>query len=323
MMEWTDRHCRQFHRLLAPHARLYTEMVSTGALLHGPRERLLRFSEQQHPVALQLGGSDPIELAQCARLGAEAGFDEINLNVGCPSDRVQHARIGACLMREPDHVAECVAAMRATTRVPVTVKCRTGVDELDDYEYLHRFVSIVAAAGCDLFIVHARKAILTGLSPAQNRTVPPLDWTRVSRLKSDFPHLTFVVNGGLESLIDISAQMHDVDGVMLGRAAYHNPWLLTEVESALFGTAVRATRRQMLERFLPYVEGELQRGARLNDIARHLHGLFNGRPGARLFRRYLSEHANRAGAGIDVLIGAAANVTEREYEETIKECSNG
>jgi tRNA-dihydrouridine synthase A len=323
MMEWTDRHCRQFHRLLAPHARLYTEMVSTGALLHGPRERLLKFSVEQHPIALQLGGSAPTELAQCARLGADAGFDEINLNVGCPSDRVQHARIGACLMREPDHVADCVTAMRAATRIPITVKCRTGVDELDQYEFLHRFVSIVADAGCEVFIVHARKAILTGLSPAQNRTIPPLDWTRVSRLKSDFPHLTFVVNGGLESLSDINTQMHHVDGVMVGRAAYHNPWLLTEVESALFGTPVRATRREMLERFLPYVESELQRGARLNDVARHLHGLFSGCPGARLFRRHLSDHANRAGAGIDVLRSAAANVTERGFEETIAKCSNG
>lgn len=321
MMEWTDRHCRQFHRLLAPHARLYTEMVSTGALLHGPRERLLTFSEQQHPLALQLGGADPAELAQCAGYGAEAGFDEINLNVGCPSDRVQHARIGACLMREPEHVAACVTAMRNAVEIPVTVKCRTGVDEFDDYAFLRRFVSIVAAAGCETFIVHARKAILQGLSPAQNRTIPPLDWTRVARLKADFPHLQFVVNGGLDNVPEVRAQLHGIDGVMLGRAAYHNPWLLTELESALFDTAVPSTRRELLNDFLPYVEQELERGVRLHDIARHLHGLFSGCYGARQFRRHLSDHANRAGAGISVLVDAAAHVTETE--EILARCSNG
>ena len=205
MMEWTDRHCRQFHRVLSPNARLYTEMISTGALLHGPRERLLTFSAQQHPVALQLGGADPTDLAACARHGADAGFDEINLNVGCPSDRVQHARIGACLMRESTLVAECVAAMRAAVDVPITVKCRTGVDDDDGYDFLAQFVATVADAGCDVFIVHARKAILSGLTPAQNRTIPPLDWTRVARLKSDFPHLTLVVNGGIDASLRRSA----------------------------------------------------------------------------------------------------------------------
>jgi tRNA-dihydrouridine synthase A len=323
MMEWTDRHCRQFHRMLSPHACLYTEMVSTGALLHGPRARLLEYGAIQHPLALQLGGADPTELAMCARFGAEAGFDEINLNVGCPSNRVQHARIGACLMREPEHVADCVAAMRTVAGVPVTVKCRTGVDEHDDYEFLRRFVATVAEAGCDVFIVHARKAILRGLSPAQNRTIPPLDWTRVSRLKADFPHLTFVVNGGLDNVTDVRAQLAGVDGAMLGRAAYHNPWLLTELECSLFGSDAPYSRHAVLRALLPYVEAELHAGARLNDIARHLHGLFSGCPGARQFRRHLAEHATRPGAGIEVLIDAAASVRELEPDEELPRCSNG
>jgi tRNA-dihydrouridine synthase A len=323
MMEWTDRHCRHFHRLLSPHARLYTEMISTGALLHGPRERLLAFSTEQHPVALQLGGANPLELAACARYAADAGFDEINLNVGCPSDRVQHARIGACLMREPELVADCVAAMRAAVSIPVTVKCRTGVDADDGYEFLQRFVDTVSEAGSTVFIVHARKAILTGLSPAQNRTIPPLDWTRVSRLKADFPHLSFVVNGGLDNVADVREQLRGVDGAMLGRASYHNPWLLTQLEFALFGTPPPALRSDILIRMLPYIDAELAAGARLNDIARHLHGLFNACPGARRFRRHLSEHAHRANASTDVLLDAAALVNETTVEETLAPCSNG
>jgi tRNA-dihydrouridine synthase A len=226
-------------------------------------------------------------------------------------------------MREPDQVADCVAAMRMAAEVPITVKCRTGVDELDDYEFLHRFVSVVADAGCGTFIVHARKAILSGLSPAQNRTIPPLDWTRVSRLKSDFPQLTFIVNGGLDNVPAACTQLRSSDGVMLGRAAYHNPWLLAELECALFGTAMPATRREVLDRFLPYVAHEIDAGARLNDIARHLHGLFNGCPGARQFRRHLSDHAHRAGAGIEVLIDAAAHVAEGNFGEAMARCSNG
>ena len=326
MMEWTDRHCRQFHRLLSPHARLYTEMISTGALLHGPRERLLTFSAKQHPVALQLGGADPRDLATCARYGADAGFDEINLNVGCPSDRVQHARIGACLMREPALVAECVAAMRAEVRsetnVPITIKCRTGVDADDHYDFLARFVDTIADAGCEVFIVHARKAILNGLTPAQNRTIPPLDWTRVCRLKTDFPNLTIVVNGGIDSADVAVAQLARVDGVMLGRAIYHNPWLLTELEQRLFGAAAPGSRHAVLRQLLPYVEGELDGGARLHDVARHLHGLFNGYPGARRYRRHLSEHANRTGAGVGVLIDAAACVDEALPETRFALCSN-
>ncbi len=322
MMDWTDRHCRHFHRLLSPHARLYTEMISTGALLNGPREKLLRFSTQQHPVALQLGGANPHALAACARYGAEAGFDEINLNVGCPSDRVQHARIGACLMREPELVAACVTAMRAAVDVPVTVKCRTGVDDADDYDFLATFVATVAAAGCNVFIVHARKAILKGLSPAQNRTIPPLDWTRVDRLKRDFPQLAFVVNGGLENIADIRTQLRSLDGVMLGRTAYHNPWLLAALDHELFGTRLPARRCDILIRLLPYIETEVAAGARLHDIARHLHGLFNGCPGARRYRRHLAEHAPGLDAGAHVLLDAAAMVDEPIFEESLASCSN-
>jgi tRNA-dihydrouridine synthase A len=321
-MEWTDRHCRQFHRLLSPNARLYTEMISTGALLHGPRERLLTFSANQHPVALQLGGADPGDLARCARHGTDAGFDEINLNVGCPSDRVQHARIGACLMREPALVAECVAAMRAEVDVPITIKCRTGVDADDHYDFLARFVETIAGAGCDVFIVHARKAILSGLSPAQNRTIPPLDWTRVCRLKTDFPSLTIVVNGGIDNVDAAVQQLDQVDGVMLGRAIYHNPWLLTELEQRLFGLAAPRSRHAVLRQLLQYVEAELDGGVRLHDVARHLHGLFNGYPGARRYRRHLSEHAGRAGAGVGVLIDAAACVDENPPETRLALCSN-
>jgi tRNA-dihydrouridine synthase A len=332
MMEWTDRHCRHFHRLLAPHARLYTEMVSCGALLHGPRARLLARSPEEHPVALQLGGADPHELAQCARFGADAGFDEINLNVGCPSDRVQHARIGACLMREPHLVADGVSAMREAVDIPVTVKCRTGVDDADDYAFLSEFVATVAPAGCDVFIVHARKAILHGLTPAQNRSIPPLDWTRVARLKRDFPHLSFIVNGGLAEFADIRAQLAAVDGVMLGRAAYHNPWLLNRLDAALFGDSQSEAasddgapidaRHDVLLRLLPYVETELANGARLHDVARHLHGLFNGCAGARRFRRHLSEHSTRPGAGIEVLLDAARFVVESNESEALAVCSN-
>lgn len=321
MMEWTDRHCRHFHRMLAPHARLYTEMISTGALLHGPRERLLTYSPEQHPVALQLGGADPANLAACAVFGADAGFDEINLNVGCPSDRVQQARIGACLMLEPTLVAECVAAMRSAVDVPVTVKCRTGVDGDDDYDFLARFVDVVSSAGCSTFIVHARKAILSGLSPAQNRTIPPLDWTRVRRLKTDFPALTMVVNGGLDTIDDVRLQLQAVDGVMLGRAAYHNPWILTELEGALFGTRASDRRVDLLEKLLPYVQSELDAGARLHDVARHLHGLFNGCPGARRFRRHLAENSQGHNAGVQVLIDAASLVNEPSIEGIPALCS--
>ena len=323
MMQWTDRHCRYFHRLLTPHARLYTEMVTTGALLHGPRQRLLRHSSAEHPLALQVGGADPEDLATATRIGAEAGFDEINLNVGCPSDRVQQARIGACLMREPEHVAECIAAMRAAAPIDVTVKCRTGVDDSDDYEFLHRFVGTVAAAGCRVFIVHARKALLKGLSPAENRCIPPLDFSRVERLKRDFPELTIVGNGGIDGVDRVVAHLQTLDGVMIGRAAYHNPWLLTELDTALFGSCPPRSRQAVLAGLYDYIDAELADGTRLHDMTRHLLGLFSGHPGARRYRRVLSEHAHRRGAGSRVLRDAVACVTEVADEEVLARCSNG
>jgi tRNA-dihydrouridine synthase A len=302
MMDWTDRHCRFFHRLLSRRARLYTEMVTAEAILHGDRERLLGFDAAEHPVALQLGGSGPARLAEAAAIGEGFGYDEINLNVGCPSDRVQEGRFGACLMAEPQLVAACVAAMRARVRVPVTVKCRIGIDDQDGEADLERFVATVAAAGCSTFIVHARKAWLEGLSPKENREVPPLDYGRVVRLKSAHPELEIVLNGGIGSLEAGEAHLRALDGIALGRAAYQNPYLLAEVDSRLFGDARPApARRTVLEALLPYTERHLQAGGRLNTITRHILGLYHGRPRARAFRRHLSEQAPRPGAGLNVL----------------------
>jgi tRNA-dihydrouridine synthase A len=309
MMQWTDRHCRALHRLFSPHARLYTEMVTTSALEHGPRERLLAFDPVEHPVALQLGGSDPVALARCARWGADAGYDEINLNAGCPSDRVQEARIGACLMKEPARVADCVAAMRAAVQVPVTVKCRLGVDDADGYDVLATFVAQIAQAGVATVLVHARKAILRGLSPAQNRTVPPLDYDRVYRLKADFPALAIVLNGGLgggaegDPLPALRAHADALDGIMIGRAAYHDPWLLAGAENALFGTPLPEAHI-LHARIHARIVRHLEDGGRLHDVTRHLLGLCAGAPGARRFRRHLSEHAHRRGAGIEVFEAA-------------------
>ena len=309
MMEWTDRHCRYFMRLLSRHAYLYTEMVTTGALLHGDADHLLRFDPAEHPLALQLGGSDPAELAACARLAAEFGYDEINLNVGCPSDRVQTGRFGACLMAEPQRVAECVAAMSAAVDLPVTVKTRIGIDELDSYEYFAHFVSTVAAAGCETFIVHARKAWLHGLSPKQNRDVPPLRYETVHRLKQQLPHLRIILNGGLTDLGQGQAQLAEVDGVMLGRAAYHNPGLLLEVDRMFYhDDHPRPTPRQVIERMLPYMEAQLSSGTQLHHITRHLLGLFQGMRGARAWRRHLSEHGHGARAGPEVVQAALAKV---------------
>jgi tRNA-dihydrouridine synthase A len=304
MMDWTDRHCRFFHRLLSVRARLYTEMVTADAVLHGDRDRLLGFSPEEHPLALQLGGSDPRKLGTAAAIGADYGYDEINLNVGCPSDRVQEGRFGACLMAEPQLVAECVAAMRAQLpgHVPVTVKCRIGIDDQDSEAALERFVATVAAAGCRVFIVHARKAWLQGLSPKENREVPPLDYARVHRLKAAHPELTVVLNGGIGSLDEVEAHLIHVDGVALGRAAYQTPYLLAEVDRRLFGDGgAPPSRREVLEALMPYAERHLQTGGRLNNIARHILGLYHGRPRARAFRRHLSERAPRGGAGIEVL----------------------
>ena len=317
MMAWTDRHCRAIHRLLAPHARLYTEMVSCDALLHGPSERLLAHGANGHPLGLQLGGSDPEALAQCARIGSAAGFDEINLNVGCPSERVQRGAIGAVLMLDPARVRECVIAMTEAASAPITVKCRIGVDDHDDYEFLARFTSAVIEGGCRALIVHARKALLNGLSPAQNRSIPPLDPARVHRLKRDFPELRVVINGGMSTPQECLDHLQHVDGVMLGRAVYQNPWLLADLEDALHGNPAATARKPLLDAVCAYAEQELANGARLHDITRHLHGWFNGYPGARRFRRHLSEHAHRDGANPDVLRAAIAMV----YESPEVRCS--
>jgi tRNA-dihydrouridine synthase A len=310
MMDWTDRHCRFFHRLLAPHARLYTEMVTTGALLHGNPLRFLAFDPAEHPLALQLGGHEPADLAAAARIGADFGYDEINLNVGCPSDRVQSGRFGACLMREPALVADCVAAMHAAVadsgrHVPVTVKCRIGVDDQDEFADLHRFVETLIGAGLQVLIVHARKAWLHGLSPKENREIPPLDYARVYRLKREFPQLTIAINGGIVTSDAAKSHYPHVDGVMLGRAAYHDPYVLARLEHVLYGTRL-PQREEVLQRLEPYVAAQIQRGEALHHIARHVLGLYLGEPGARAFRRYLSEHMRGAGAGFGVLIEAVA-----------------
>jgi tRNA-dihydrouridine synthase A len=302
MMDWTDRHCRFFHRLLSTRALLYTEMVTAEAVLHGDRDRLLGFSAEEHPVALQLGGSDPARLAAAAAIGADYGYDEINLNVGCPSDRVQEGRFGACLMAEPELVAACVAAMQARVAVPVTVKCRIGIDDQNSEADLERFVTTVAGAGCRTFIVHARKAWLQGLSPKENREVPPLDHVRVYRLKAAHPELEIVINGGIASLAVAEAHLAKVDGVALGRAAYQNPYVLADVDRRLFGeTTAPPSRRDVIEALLPYAERHIAAGGRLNNIARHILGLYHGQPRARTFRRHLSERAPREGAGTGVL----------------------
>ena len=310
MLDWTDRHCRFFLRLLTRRTWLYTEMITTGAVLRGDRERLLAYDPAEHPLALQLGGSDPAELARCARIAAEFGYDEVNLNVGCPSDRVQSGRFGACLMAEPDLVAACVAAMRAAVSLPITVKTRIGVDDCDSYEALMEFVGRVADGGCRMFIVHARKAWLTGLSPKENRKIPPLRYDIVHRLKRDFPELVVILNGGLTNLEQVAEQLRRVDGVMIGRAAYENPYLLAEVDRRFFGLTPPPSRHQIIRDLLPYVELQLRRGTPLHCVTRHLLGLFQGAPGARAWRRHLSEHAHRRGAGIEVLEAGLRQVPE-------------
>lgn len=307
MMDWTDRHCRVFHRLLAPHARLYTEMVHAQAVRLGDRERLLGFDPVEHPVALQLGGSEPAMLAEAARIGADWGYDEINLNVGCPSDRVQAGRFGACLMKEPALVADCVAAMAAAVSVPVSVKCRLGVDEMEDYEHFAAFVNTVAAAGCTVFLVHARKAWLQGLSPKENREVPPLRYEWAYRLKRERPHLTVVLNGGLDAPDTVLAQLTHVDGVMLGRAAYHDPYLLHRLDRALFDPALPLCPRDALLRAMqPYVQRQCAAGVALKHISRHLLGLYHGQPGGRAFRQVISTGAHRGDAGWELLEQALA-----------------
>ncbi len=314
MMEWTDRHCRFFHRLLTRRALLYTEMLTTGAVLHGDRTRLLRFDAAEHPLALQLGGSEPRALAQCARIGADAGFDEINLNVGCPSDRVQEGRFGACLMVEPGLVGDCIAAMKAAVAIPVTVKCRLGVDDQDPEAALEDFAQTVERAGADALIVHARKAWLKGLSPKENREVPPLDYERVYRLKAAHPRLTIVINGGIGNVEDARAHLASVDGVMMGRAAYQEPWRLLAVDPVFFGEDARfASPKDAAAAFLPYIAHELGLGTRLHAITRHLHGLFRAVPGARAFRRHLAG-ATTSNAGPELLLAALRLVSDRQPE---------
>jgi tRNA-dihydrouridine synthase A len=313
MMEWTDRHCRYFLRLISLRSFLYTEMVTADAVLYGNRNRVLGFSPEERPVGLQLGGSDPEKLAAASRVGADYGYDEINLNVGCPSDRVQSGRFGACLMAEPDLVAECVAAMGEAAALPITVKCRIGIDDQDAEAGLDRFIDAVADAGVRTFIVHARKAWLKGLSPKENRDVPPLDYDRVFRLKARRPELEIVLNGGIGSLEEAQAHLPQVDGVMLGRAAYADPYLMAKVDATLFGSnETPPSRLDVLDRFVPYVEAELAKGARLNQMTRHILGLFHGQPRARAFRRHLAENAHLDGAGIEVLLAARRIVAGEE-----------
>jgi tRNA-dihydrouridine synthase A len=312
MLDWTDSRCRAFHRHLTRRALLYTEMLTTGAVIHGDRRQLLDFDPSEHPVALQLGGSEPRDLAVAAKIGEDFGYDEINLNVGCPSDRVQDGRFGACLMAAPRLVAGCVAAMKEAVKIPVTVKCRIGIDDQDPEIALDTLARAVVAAGSDALIVHARKAWLKGLSPKQNRDVPPLDYDRVYRLKRALPHVPVIINGGIASLDEAKEHLAHVDGVMLGRAAYQEPWRLLAVDAEIFGeTAPHGSMKQAFAAMLPYIERELARGTRLHAITRHFVGAFHGVPGARAFRRHLAEHGVKPTAGVKVLQEAVALVEER------------
>ncbi len=305
MLDWTDRHCRYFHRLLSKHALLYTEMVTTGALIHGDKHRFLQFNASENPVAFQLGGSNPKDLAVCAKMVEEYGYDEINLNVGCPSDRVQNGSFGACLMAEPALVAECIAAMSQVVSIPVTVKSRIGIDDKDSYEELVQFIGTIADTGCKTFIVHARKAWLKGLSPKQNREVPPLDYERVYQLKRDFPGLEIIINGGITTLEQAALMLDQVDGVMVGREAYQNPYILAGVDNLLYGDIKeKVSRQEIVQTLIPYIQEQLRLGLRLNNVSRHILGLFHGEPGARGWRRYISENVSKAGADETVILRA-------------------
>jgi len=315
MMDWTDRHCRFFHRLLTKNTLLYTEMITADAVIFGPRARLLAFDPSEHPVALQLGGSDPKKLKEAAKIGAELGYGELNLNVGCPSDRVQDGRFGACLMREPELVGECVSAMKGSVAIPVTVKCRLGVDDQDTEATLDRFVDLVIAAGSDALIVHARKAWLAGLSPRENRDIPPLDHARVHRLKRRLGNFPVILNGGINTIAEAKGHLAHVDGVMMGRAAYENPGQLLDADPAIFGAQPPAADiAAALEELFPYIENAMREGARLNSITRHLLGLFRAQPGARAFRRHLATEAVKPGAGVKVLREALGLVPDRNRE---------
>ena len=317
MMDWSDHNCRYFWRLLTKQALLYTEMVTTGALIHGDRKRFLHFNREEHPVALQLGGSDPKDLARCARWAQEWGYDEVNINCGCPSDRVQSGMFGACLMGKPNLVADCVKAMMDSCDIPVTVKHRIGIDHMESYEQLLAFIEPVAVAGCSVFIVHARKAWLQGLSPKENREIPPLNYPWVYQLKKDFPHLTIVVNGGIQTIEECQDHLDHVDGVMLGREAYLNPWMLAQVDEALFGMdSPLKSRDDVIAELLPFAEQHLAQGGQLNHITRHILGLYQGIPGARKFRRHLSENAYKKEAGIRILAEAYALVSDNHDQQT-------
>lgn len=309
MLDWTDKHCRYFHRVMTKNALLYTEMVTTGAIIHGKAD-YLAYNEQEHPLALQLGGSNPTDLAKCAKLAAERGYDEINLNVGCPSDRVQNGKFGACLMAEADLVADCVSAMRDVVDIPVTVKTRIGIDEQDSYEFLTDFIDKVSTkSGCTDFTIHARKAWLSGLSPKENREIPPLDYSRVYQLKKDFSHLVISINGGILNLDEAKTHLAHLDGVMLGRAAYQNPYLLAEVDQLIFGGINPVIKRsEVVKAMYPYIEAQLSQGAQLNHISRHMLGLFQNMAGARQWRRYISENAHKKGAGLEVIEAALAKI---------------
>lgn len=317
MMGWTDRHARYFLRLISKHTLLYTEMVTTGALLHGEHARFLRYHPAEHPLALQLGGSDPQALAQCAAIAEVAGYDEVNLNVGCPSDRVKSGHFGACLMAQPELVADCVAAMSAATSVPVTVKCRVGIDEMESFQAFEHFISTVAAAGCNTFIVHARKAWLKGLSPKQNREIPPLKYEYVHRLKKERPDLTVVINGGIKTIESVQQQLEFVDGVMIGREAYHNPYLLASVDKDIYKdeNAVIKNREEIVLQLCDYIDAELAEGVPLHSISRHILGLFQGCRGAKAWRRYLSENSHRPDADSAVVKAALTRVLDQPVRQ--------
>lgn len=313
MMDWTDRHCRFFHRLIAPSVLLYTEMVTTGAILFGNnRDRFLHFDEREHPVALQLGGSDPTDLATCAKIGEDYGYDEINLNCGCPSDRVQSGSFGACLMKEPQLVADCIKAMQDVASIPVTVKCRIGIDDSEDYAFLENFINIVSKdGGCQTFIIHARKAWLKGLSPKENRDVPPLQYDIVEKIKNAFPHLSFPVNGGIKTMEDIKEKLDIFDGVMIGREAYQNPWILREIEKEIYGTENLLTQEEIIERMILYIKEQQERfETPVKSITRHMTGLFQGIPGARTWRQVLSTEVHQD--------GVTANVLNTAYDKAFK-----
>ena len=309
MLDWTDRHERYFLRLMSRHAYLYTEMVTTGALIYGNRNRYLQFSEQEQPIALQLGGSDPKVLAECAKMAEDYGYNEVNINVGCPSERVQKGAFGACLMAEPELIADCVDAMRAEVKIPITVKNRIGIDEQDEAQSLRQFINVVSKSGCETFIIHARKAWLKGLSPKENRDVPPLNYALVYQIKRDYPHLNIIINGGIKTIQASLEHLQHVDGVMLGREVYHNPYLMMQVDGNIYADEGKVlSRKQILEQYFSYIEQQMGQGVYLKQMSRHLLGLFQGQPGAKAWRRYISENAHKEGAGIEVLQQAMEKV---------------